>query len=95
MIKVRLVEKYPGFYWDSGTGVTIKKENREGIFVDENNVIIRNTINMGILEVVQETEEELNIIQDTPQKETIKEIVGPKVSKKNKETIKVLKQNES
>jgi hypothetical protein len=82
MIRVRLTEDYPNWYWNSGNGVTVNKENRAGVLVDEDNKMVRLALDQGFLELV--TEEELmrvnasKIITDIPSTEkSIKEVVTP------------------
>lgn len=92
MLKVRLKETYPNQFWNSGNGVTIAKEDRIGVLVDEDNIIINNAFKSGILEVVEEPAEELKIIRDEPSKETIKEIVNEENSKELQERLKKVRE---
>jgi len=59
MIRVRLIESYNNWYWNSATGVTIKKEDRIGIEVDENDRMVRMALDQGFLEVVSDEEFEI------------------------------------
>ena len=63
MIRVRLCETYNNWYWDSGNGVTLRKDDREGQEVNEDNHIVRLALDQGFLEVV--TEEELNKVRES------------------------------
>jgi len=58
MIRVRLIEEYQNWYWNSATGITIKKEDRVGVEVDENNEMVRLALNQGFLEMVSDEEYE-------------------------------------
>ncbi len=101
MLRVRLAESYPNWYWNSGSGVTLLKENREGIEVNEDDRMIRIALEQGFLEVVSDEElkkvkaenkpkDESKIITDTPQNpKIIKEIVTPQ----NTEEIKKIKED--
>ena len=84
-MKVKLKESYAQQYWDSANGVTLSKG--EIIEVDENNQIVRHALDSGILEVVVEKKDELNIISDVPNKKTISEVITPSKVKSNKEAI--------
>jgi len=84
MIRVRLKKEYPHFYWDSANGVTIKKSDREGVLVEEDNKIVRLALQQGILEIVKE---ESKIITDIPNKPTIKEVVTIQNSEEIKKVI--------
>lgn len=77
MVKVRVAEDHNQWYWNSGVGHTIRKDNREGIEVPDNNLALRAALDSGILEIVPE-----KIIADVPDTtKTFKEVV-------NKENVK-------
>lgn len=57
MLKVRICESYPNWYWNSMTGVTLRKDNREGIEIDEENEDVKMALEQGILEIIPENEE--------------------------------------
>jgi TusA-related sulfurtransferase len=87
MVRVRLTENYSNWYWDSGNGVTLRKDDRVGVEVTSNNKLIELALDGGILEVV--TDEELakqqhaeKIISDIPDtSKTIKEVVSQENTK--------------
>jgi hypothetical protein len=56
MIRARLIESYQNWYWNSATGVTLRKDDREGQMVDENDKMIRRALDQGFLEIVSEEE---------------------------------------
>lgn len=85
MLKIKLAKGYSQSYWDSGNGVTISKG--QVVECDEDNWIVRHALDSGILEVVTEDKDSLNIITDKPIAKTIKEVVGPDVMKENKEAL--------
>lgn len=97
MIRVRLVEEYQNWYWNSATGFTIRKDNREGIMMNEDDNQVRLALDQGILEIVtdetlkelreQKEEDKPKIITDIPTKETIKEVVTEE-NTKNMEKLK-------
>lgn len=96
MLKVKLREEYQQEYWDSANGVTIPRfeQDRKTLAVrevDEENQFVRHALDSGILEVVNEEKDKLNIINDTPTKDTIKEIVTPKAVEENKATLEKIK----
>jgi len=72
-MRVRLTEDYGNWYWNSGTGVTIRKDDRNGVDVDIDNPPIRLALEQGILEIAKP--EEKKIITDTPTMPTMKEVV--------------------
>ena len=83
MIKVRLHTDYPNWFWNSATGVTIRKDNREGVFVNESDSMISLALKQGILEVLPDSE----VITDSIPKNTIKEIVTPTSKAEVKEVL--------
>lgn len=64
-IRVRIIESYNGWYWNSGNGVTINKENREGILVNPGNKYVDMALDHGILEIVT-TKELKRVIAAAP-----------------------------
>jgi len=76
MLRIRLCEDYKNWYWDSGVGHTLTKENREGMIIDENNNIVRMALESGFLELV--TDEELKRVKE---ENTKKEQVKPEPAK--------------
>jgi len=86
-MRVRLSEKYSNWYWDSGNGITLRKDDRVGVEVSPGNKLVELALDGGILEVV--TDEELarvsgepKIITDVPDtSKAIKEIVTPENTK--------------
>jgi len=93
MIRVRLVEDYSNWYWNSATGFTIRKDNREGVMVNEDDNQVRLALDQGILELVTDDTlkklktEKKKIISDIPKKQTMKEIITEE-NTKNMEKIK-------
>ena len=88
-MQVRLSNDYGNWYWNSGTGVTIRKDDREGVDVDIDNSPIRLALEQGILEIVNsENKVENKIITDIPSMPTMKEVVTESNSKEMKKTRK-------
>ena len=97
MIRVRLVENYTNWYWNSMSGVTIRKDNREGVMANEDDPQIKSALDQGILELVTDSalkeikekvkeektvEKKEVIITDAPAEDTIKEVVSKENTKK-------------
>lgn len=87
MVRVRIQERYQGWYWDSGTGVTLNKTDRIGKEVDEDDKMVRLGLDQEILELVtaEEVKKQEAIKMDGEKKEEKKE--EPKVEEKPKENI--------
>lgn len=88
MLKVKLHESYPNKFWNSGVGITISKG--EEVSVDENNPIIYHALQTNILEVAEK--DDLQIINDIPTKDTIKEVVSDSNTKHLKSTFNKMKE---
>lgn len=88
MLRVKLHEKYPNQFWNSGNGVTIHRNQKEGVLIDENNAAVALAIEHNILEVIPGEESLKEIITDTPSKQTIKEVVGKKNQSEIQEALK-------
>jgi hypothetical protein len=85
MLKLQLRKSYQQSFWDSSNGVTIARG--EVVEADENNWVVKHALETGILEVVSDKSDELNIITDVPQQKTISEVVTADKIKSNKEAI--------
>ena len=100
-MRVRLSETYPNWYWNSGSGVTIKKEDREGIEADENDRMVKIALEQGFLEIVTPEElekvraekKESKIMTDVPDtKKSMKEVVTMENTEKMNEVKEEIKE---
>lgn len=85
-MRVRICDSYTNWYFNSGNGITLTKENREGVECNDNNPAIILGLQHGILELVKDEDlkqikneiEAKKIVTDSVPKDTIKEVVTNK-----------------
>lgn len=106
MVRVRICEDCQQWYWNSGTGITINKDNREGIEVNPQDFAVKQALTSGIIEIVTDEklkkikeeltqEEKTKILTDVPDtKNTMKEVVSDDNNKQMEKVKEELKEEE-
>lgn len=91
-IHLRLSASYPNPFWNSGTGLTLRKDDRAGVRWSADDSIVQRALRMNILEPVPSDENDVVILRDTPaQAGVIREVFTPSNVEPVKEAIAELK----
>lgn len=94
-LKVRVKDTYPNQFWNSGTGLTLRRDDRVGQEWREDDPVVFNALKMNILELAP-AEQDLKLIRDTPSKENVmKEVVGEQSSTELRKTVKRMKEKQT